>query len=233
MLTVTFSLPRFIVRGRAEVLTLVTSTAPSSNGTYNLYNESGNLILTGIATATLTGASYSLAGNALDSQNFGVEYLEEWVLTIDGKQEIIKRSVILCRSQLLPLVSVSDLTALHHNITGVAPSTDPTYSTKIETAWELVLAKLLRVKTYPQTILNPWMLKDYHVYITLNLIAEDLATKESGQGKWTAASKLYADKAEALWDELQFAVDVDEDHSKDVEDTPVPMLLLHTPRRWF
>jgi hypothetical protein len=220
MLVARIRTPDLIERGKVQDLTLPVHDgadlrAPDS-GSFRMLDENGQIIIAaGAVTVVERVATKALVAGDTSALVFSKGYVEEWALIFGTTTETIRRDAILCHRLLYPVIADDDLYDLHDDLRELLPSTRTSWEFKRQEAWNQIIGRLIRKGNLPNLIMQPWALRDHHLFLTLHLIATDLMTTESGEGKWaklaSGEESSYDKKADNAWKELQFTYDEDED----------------------
>ena len=225
------SLPRFVRRGRAYVFVLEplnsTGTTAVTSGTFGLFDRDHATVIPATAVIVSGGiASFALGDSVLDSEDFGDGYIEEWIVQIDGQEQIFEREFTLCRRVPRAVISDADLVAIHGEILLELPPGETSWAGKRSEAFTQLLAHLIARGHNPCEVRNFSVLRNAHLQWSMMLIAEDLDTHTSGPGKWTKlAAQARAERDKAI-DTMALEVDTDEDGSTDGVEAAEPAVFL-------
>jgi len=233
--------PDFLPKSTALTLTFPVRlngalVAPAS-GTIALVDASGTSILSATAvTITSSVATYSLGSSVLTSTTIGPRNMQRWTLVFTSYGTIVydRPFYVVAAVPYCP-VSDLDLDYIHDGIGGYDPNTHA-WQEKIDLAWEFGLYELEQAGENPSQIKDLHALKPWIAYKTLALIAEDLATEEAGEGKWTREAGRYRRLEGDAWKRLGYSVDRDNDNVIDTTGAVMasPDVYLSGPagRRW-
>ncbi|HUW15784.1 MAG TPA: hypothetical protein VMW94_01800 [Actinomycetes bacterium] len=222
------------VRENGAIVTpLVTGSSAS------IIDPAGTVLLAPASiTVPATVATYSMANTVIPVLNvtYGAGYILRWTLAFTARAtEVIDRTVIVVKVPPYCPISDIDLDYLHDGIGSYDPNTHA-WQEKIEIAWEFGQSTLLSAGERVDQIKDLGHLKPWLSYMTLRLIAEDLASEEAGEGKWTRLSGRYSRFEREEWDRLGYAVDRNNDGVPDTTGATMssPDVFLGGPRgrRW-
>ena len=97
------------------------------------------------ATGTFPGniAQYvHTAGNLTNSMNLGEGYMQEWKITMGGKDYIFRRMAALVRRRLYPVISDMDLFSTYKQLSSLKPSSITSYQDYIDEAWYTIIQRI-------------------------------------------------------------------------------------------
>lgn len=228
-------LPRFVRRGRAYTFTLEpldsTGTTAVTSGTFGLFDRDHATVIAASAVTVAGGVgSFALGAAVLDDEALGDGYFEEWIVQIDGEEQIFEREFTLCRRVPRAVIRDADLAAIHDDILLELPPTETTWAGKRSEAFSQLLGHLIARGHNPAEIRNFSALRRAHLAWSMMLIAEDLDTSTSGPGKWTKRATLARTERDAAIDSLALEVDTDGDGATDgIEAAEPPVVLMEIP----
>ena len=232
------SLPRMIQRGVAETLTAdvydnAGTQQTATAATLSLYAGS-RLILDGVTATAGAPSSYTMVTADTSSESLSDTWLEVWSLTAGGVVYTFRRDAMLVRHLLYPVITDTDLVALHSDIAELRDSDQSDYGTQRLAAWERIQRKLIARGRRPWLVMASWALKDVHTWETLELVFTDLASSV-GDGRYLALADRYRALADSWWNsEGNFRYDEDEDGYQDTSETSSadPVIFLNRAPEW-
>ncbi len=216
--TARFTLPDMIERGKDVTLTCPVYfdgalVAPAS-GTFSLYE--GDVAKVDAQAVTVTGsqAEYTVTAATLSSEALGEEWRVEWALTIGGEVYTFRNDAALVRRQLYPVISNVDLFRRASSLdpAGNAPITTfaaADFQDFLDESWAEINLRLLGNGNRPNLVMSPSSLRDVHLYLTLAIIFEDLATRL--QDSYEVRADAFRRQYEASWARLRFLYDDGDD----------------------
>jgi len=232
-----YSLPTFLERAKTQVLSMpvytesATPVAPSA-GTFNLYDAAKTLITTGAVTVTGGVATYTVTAAMLPATlSLSDAWQEEWVLTVNGVVETVRRDCYLCLRTLYNVVNEAMLLRRVTDLNNLRPSTLSSFQGFRDEAWASVNSRLLQDGRRPFLILNSWALKDVLLDTTLAYIFEDLDTY-MGDGRYAARAKEHREAAERGFLSLRLEYDTSQSNKRSEADdsvAAVPVIYTNTP----
>ncbi len=190
-----------------------------------MYDASNTAIVDGGAvTVTSSIAEHTIAAGTLPSTlALGTGWRVEWSLVLAAAERpdavvLARNSAALIRHPLQPVISDVDIIRR-------VPALDPSSSTVITSAsdyqgfldesWTDLNLRLLAAGNRPNLVMDPSTLREPHLYLTLALIFEDLATRLSQAYEMRAQE--FRAAYEASWRGLTLEYDTDDDGQPDTE----------------
>ena len=233
-----FSLPTFLERAKTAVLTMPvyaggsTPTAPSA-GTFTLYDGSKVVVATGAVTVTGNVATYTVAAASIPSTtSLSDAWQEEWVLTVDGVTETIRRDCYLCLRSLYNVVNEAMLLRRVTDLNNLKPASITNFQGYMDEAWASVQGRLLQDGRRPYLIMNSWALKDTTLETTLAFVFADLDTY-MGDGRYQAKAAEHREAADRAFTMLRLEYDESQSNQRAgaVDSVAaVPVIYTNTPR---
>ncbi len=212
-------LPDFLVRERdnlieCPVFSGSTLTAPSS-GTVTVFKGNGEKLIDAQAVTVASSiATFNVAAATLpDTLSLEDNWLIVWKLTLAGSDHIFQRMAALVRRELHPVVTETDLTAIHQDASDVLAS-GQTLSAFLNEAWNMIQRRLLAVGRRPYLILSDFALFDCHRHLAAYLLFNDAASSV-GDGKWADMAEHHFQRYEQEWARLKLTYDIDQDGTPD------------------
>lgn len=241
MLSTDFSTPSFYEREKTITVSMPVyengplPVAPSS-GTFTLYNQSKEVVVTGAVTVTSSIATFSVTAVILVATlSLSDLWQEEWVLTMaDGTIQTIRKDAFLVLRSLYNVVNEAMLKRKVTDLASLKPSTIDSFQCYIDEAFSDIENKLIQAGKRPYLILNSYALKDLSLNTTLQYIFEDLETY-MGDGRFSQRAESYKKNAERAWDSLKLEYDISENNqraSATSSDPVVSVIYTNAPPRW-
>ncbi len=139
------------------------------------------------------------------------------------------------REVLHPVITDSDLTALHSDLADLRDPDQTTFETQRSDAWIVLQKWLIQKGNRPQLIVDDWQLRDVHRYLALENVFRDFASSV-GDGRYRELADFYRQKALDEFNSLALTYDFDEDGTVDDGEQSAkagnPVTLLTTPWGW-
>jgi len=233
-----FSLPTFLERAKTAVLSMPVYTSGSTPaaptaGTFTLYDGNKAVITTGAVTVTAGVATYTVTDAVLPSTvALSDAWQEEWVLTVDGVVETIRRDAYLCLRSLYNVVNEAMLLRRVTDLYQLKPASMTNFQGFIDEAWSTVQGRLLQDGRRPFLVMNSWALKDTTLDTTLAYIFDDLDTY-MGDGRYQAKAKEHREAAERAFTTLRLEYDESQENQRATavdSVAAVPVIYTNTPR---
>lgn len=211
--------PDMLERGRVNALSCPlwrsgSLVAPAS-GTVSIFDRSGAALVDGAAVVVVSSvATYSYTPAA--SLQLDEGWRVEWSLVVDGAARVFRNDAALVRVRLAPVVADADLFARHSSLdpAGRNPiSTVTTWQTQRDEAWAEIQLRLISRGNRPNLIMSPSALRLAHLFKSLELVFDDLATRLNEAYADTARD--YRGRFEAEWGRLTFSYDEDDSGEAD------------------
>jgi uncharacterized protein (DUF58 family) len=166
-------------------------------------------------------ATYTLLGTATDDLELSRDWRIVWsLLMADAVVHTFDNRMVLCRRVPFPVITESSLYA---RVTSLDP-TDPAcisrrteYSSTIDDAWIRLVNRLVESGKRIELIVDPSVLREAHLTLTLAMVFDDLATRNPAYND-TAAS--FRAQHETAWGSLVLPTDTDDDGDADVVVVP-------------
>ncbi|MHA1570594.1 MAG: hypothetical protein ACTSWM_02135 [Alphaproteobacteria bacterium] len=214
-----YDLPRCIPLGRSWPARLDilrqdgTPETLSGPGTYALFYGSElaystSAITFGAGFAELTA---SVGATELDGKDPADHLLERWTVnTTEPGVRTFTRPAALVRYPLSAVITDADLTALHSDLTDLRDPDQASFEAQRNDAWTSLNKWLIQRGNRPRLIMDDWMLRDVHRYLSLECIFRDFASSV-GDGRYRELADFYRLKASEEFDNLVFSYDFDGD----------------------
>lgn len=242
MLSTDFSTPSFYERNKTITVSMpVYENGPSpvapTSGTFSLYNQNKEVVVSGSATITNSIATYTVTSTVLASTLVLSDlWQEEWVLTMsDGSVETIRKDAFLVLRSLYNVVNEAMLKRKVTDLASLKPSTIDSFQGYINEAFSDIENKLIQAGKRPYLILNSYALKDVSLNTTLQYIFEDFETYMDSNGRFAQKAESYKKNAELAWDSLKLEYDVSETNkraSAEISEPVVSVIYTNAPPRW-
>lgn len=189
------ALPDFIVRGADTVLSMSLyldgAKVAVSSATLTVYNESGTAVLSAVSASIASNtASYTVTAATTATLSLSPNWRVEWAMNLTaGGVEVVKNDAQLVRTVLRPVITDADL---YRRVSGLdasdanALSSKADYQDFLDEAWVEINQRLIEIGNRPALIGSPSSVRGAHLYLTLALVFEDMATR---------APEAYSDRA--------------------------------------
>ena len=229
-------LPAMIERGRDTSLSFTVTDAAgveqtATAATVTIYDGGETIVDAASATTLGPPAAYTVTGASTTDRPLSAEWLAVWTMTIGGTVYTFRQPAYLVRHILYPTVTDDDLTALHSDLDALRDSANMTTFEPFRTqAWERIQRKMIAKGNRPALVMDPWALRDLHVFASLELIWRDFASS-LGDDRYRELAEYYSTAHASEWDSLVFRYDDDEDGriSSDERRTGSPVIYLNRP----
>ena len=211
-----FPLPEFLVRAQdndieAAIYRDGAISAPTS-GTVTIYDDAGTKVVDGDAiTVASSKATYTVTAATLpDTKGLSDLWQIRWSLVMsDGQTYTFIREAHLVRLRLYPVISDSDLEAMHGDLSRWKARTGGNLQGYIDEAWTQLQTALLQMGRRPWLVLSSSALRSPHLYLALSLVFRDFATS-AGNGRFGELSEDYFRMYEQAFGTLSIRYDSDE-----------------------
>lgn len=211
-----FPLPEFLVRNQDNAIEAAiyrdgAIVAPNS-GTVTVYDEAGTAVVDAQAiTVASSKATFTVTAATLPtSLNLSELWQIRWALVMpDGQTYTFVREAHLVRLRLYPVISDSDLEAMHGDLARWKARTGGNLQGYIDEAWTQLQTHLLQMGRRPWLVLSSSALRTSHLYLALMLVFRDFATS-AGNGRFGELSEDYARQFEQTFGTLTIRYDSDE-----------------------
>lgn len=206
--------PDLLERGRANALScpMYASGALVAPDSATITIREGSTVRVDAAAAPISGSIATYTYTPAASLTLGEGWVVQWNLTYGSEELEIVNEAALVRRRLHPVVTDADLFRRVPALdpAGGAPITSSTdFQDFLDEAWAEVQQRLIDQGNRPNLIMSASATRRVHLYLTLALIFEDLATRlredYAEQGERYRA--LYTD----AWRDLRFIYDEDDD----------------------
>jgi len=204
-----------IVRGVDSALYLRIEQAgvavTPSTLTVSVYRPDGSALVTAAAVTPAATSVYTVPAAATTGEALGDLWRVEWTATISGVPTVYRNEAALVRTKLHPVITDTDLYNIASGLdptSATALTSETTYTTWRDEAWNQINARIIGQGQRPWLVMSPVAIRDAHLYLSLALIFEDLATRLNEAYEMRAAS--YRRHYEAAWTRLNFRYDADE-----------------------
>ena len=211
-----FPLPEFLVRNQdneieAAIYRDGAISAPTS-GTVTIYDETGSKVVDGAAvTVASSKATHTVTAATLpDTKSLSDLWQVRWALVMaDGQTYTFTREAHLVRLRLYPVISDTDLEAMHGDLSRWKARTSGNLQSYIDEAWIQLQARLLQMGRRPWLVLSSSALRSCHLFLSLGLVFRDFATS-AGAGRFEELSEDYFRLYEGAFSTLSIRYDNDE-----------------------
>lgn len=210
--------PEWLVKGRANVVTCPlyrdgALVAPTQSGsTLTILRPDGTALVDAQAvTVTASVATYSVASAVLADEDYREGYAVEWSLLVAGTLHRFRRSGLVCRSWLFPVVTDADLIRRHSDLAEQRPSGLASYQAYLDEAWADLCDDLRMQGNMPQRIVSSEDLRRAFLYRTLVLIFRDFRVGGGAESKWAELQAEYEALAKQAFASIAVVYDSNED----------------------
>lgn len=211
-----FPLPEFLVRAQDNAIEAAiyrdgAIVAPTS-GTVTIYDDSGTKVVDGaVITVASSKATYTVTAATLpDTKALSDLWQVRWALVMaDGQTYTFTREAHLVRLRLYPVISDSDLEAMHGDLSRWKARTGGNLQGYIDEAWTQLQTQLLQMGRRPWLVLSSSALRSSHLYLSLCLVFRDFATS-AGNGRFGELSEDYLRMFEQTFGTVSIRYDSDE-----------------------
>lgn len=226
--TARFQTPDMLERDLDSELTLdvwesgAVITDASTTGTVTVTDQGGTVRDGPAAFVSTTGRPvYTITAAVLSGLDYDDGWTIEWDVTlVTGEEYKFRNEAALVRRKLYPVVTDQDLYRRASSLdpAGANPITSVTdYQDYIEEAWVTIQLRLWSAGNRPNLILSPSALRDTHLFLTLELVFRDLATRLNEA--YLDHSDRYHDMYEASWSALKFRYDTGAEDGTSTDDS--------------
>ena len=210
-----FQLVDLLVRGVDSALSLRieqngAAVTPSAL-TVSVYRPDGSALVSAASVTPAATSSYTVAAATTAQEALGDAWRVEWTATVGGVPTVYRNEAALVRTKLHPVITDTDLYNIASGLDPTSPTaltSETTYSQWRDEAWNQINARIIGQGQRPWLVMSPVAIRDAHLYPSLALIFEDLATRLNEAYEMRAAS--YRRHYEAAWTRLNFRYDADE-----------------------
>lgn len=219
--------PEFLAIGRTNTITCPlrranAAVAPDPGGTVTIRRVDGTAIVNAQPVTIVSSVpTYDVLSSVIASEVRRADYSVEWDLSVSGVPGLYRRSLVIGRSRLHPVIDDSDLVnGRHSDLVAQRPSALASYQTYVDEAWNEIIDWLRLKGTLTHLVLDAESLRLWHTYATLELIFNDFTLGVDGE-KWETQRARYESKATAARDALTLTYDVDDDGVAETQRRPV------------
>ena len=209
-------LPALIERGRDSAITLDIYSDASvqlspTAATVVLYDGTEEVVASVAATTVGPPISYTVTAATTASRGLSASWRAVWNVTIAGVDYAIGQPAYLVRHKLYPVVIDDDLTDRHSDLDALRNSAQMTSFEPFRLlAWSRIQRQLIAKGNRPALIMDPFALKDLHVFETLAIAFASIA-QSLGDARYATLAQSYREQARAEWSSLVFKYDENED----------------------
>ena len=195
--TARFQGPTLLEQGQISVLTCpvyrdgVAVTVTSA--TVTVWNQNNTVIVNAAAATISSGVpNYSIASATVAGETPSDGWRIEWTCTIAALVTVFRDIASLVYRRLFPVITYSDLTGLHADLSRRKPA--DYLQDKTDECWYQIEAHLVNTGLRPWLNMDPRSLRAWHLFLTLEAVFRDLASGGVDSPEW-AYAELYARKA--------------------------------------
>jgi hypothetical protein len=224
MLTTPFYEPTNLIIGQSNLISQAfyldgVAITPSSV-TLSIRDNTGTQIQTPTVSvgANCTATITSITGTA------GWKYAIVWTVTYASKTYTLKQPAILVNWLLYPVISGSDLQAVHKELS-VSPLSSINFHSFIDESWKKLKKELYQrsIKTY--CLADASELREAHMALAFHYVFRSMISGIQND-RWLELSKEYKAEYESLIDELILSFDTDGDAIPDGKAPSAPVVFL-------
>lgn len=178
-------------------------------------------------------ASYELPAASTTSLPLADDWMESWVLTVEGDPLEFRREAALVRTRLRPVISDSDLERLHTELRAWKAQDRSSYQCYIDAAWDEIQTALMELGRRPYLILSSYALRTAHLKLSLANVFRDYASSAGSDGKYAEMASTYEEQYRDSFKRIQFRYDEDEDGlSGGLKSNVSPTIWTNVPANW-
>ena len=211
-------LPVFLVRNRSNDLAADTrnedgTQATPASGRISILRDDGTEVQASAAVTIAGGqARFQVAAGTLPpAEPLSDLWQIRWSLTMpDGLDHVFIQSAHHVLFGVNSTVSPDDLTSRHQEASGLLAA-GQTLGQFIEASFEAIQRRLLTNGRRPYLVLEPYVLHEPQLFLSLHMLFLDAHSSVGGDGKYLEMSEHYSEAYERAWSRLSFRYDVDED----------------------
>lgn len=210
-----YSLPTIAQRAMDNTLSIsvydgdTDSVLIPTSGTLTLFDGSEKVLDAVVITPAASSTFIWLAA-ATTSRNLSEDLQLIWTVVIDAVSYDVQQPGYLVRRKLYPVITDTDLKSYHTELSDLRDPDDSSFARQREEAWVNVQKHLLQKGRYPHLVLDPWSLRQIHIYETFRLIFRD-AAQSVGDDRYQVLAEEYERLASLEWGRVNFRYDADED----------------------
>lgn len=218
VLSARFEGPEDLEKGRNNPITCPVERGgriiTPSAATVTIYNSAGTEVVS-TASASATGGimGYTVTSTVLADYLVGEGWSVEWAVTVDDVVHTFRRTCSLVRRRLYPVITERDLYRIQSSLQpgkGGQVGDSASWQPKIDEAWLQIRDELRSRGSLPHLIASPEDLRGVHLYTTLAMIYEDLASAKSSTVHAEIAAQ-YRARLGSMWSGLKLVWDQDQD----------------------
>ena len=236
-ITAQFSGPELLQRDSTQTIRCALFRDGASvavvSGTVSIYRASGAAVVSAAAVTVSAGVATYAAG-PFTGYTLEEGWRVEWTLTGSGFTQTFDCMAALCRRRLFPVVTDTDLTARHSDLTNIRPPSMTSFQGYIDEAWKDLLHQLRQKGTIPHLVASPEDLRQVHIFLTLKLIFTDFAIRFGDGSRWPELAQMYAKEARAAFSQISLHYSSDDSGTPDGGRRPAqPMTTLAASASWW
>lgn len=219
--TIRFTRPHEIERGVTTVLEAPVyrdgDLVEPSSGTVTIYDAAGTALVSA-AAVTVSGAVavYSVSSGTTAAWTLEAGGYVVWALVVDGATLTARNESITVRRIVRPVITDFDLSRRVPALDLADPNRitiESTYQDYIDESWADICLRLIRMGNRPNLVASPSELREVHLFGTLYLIFDNLATRLNAAYVDQAAR--YRRDYETAFATLSLTYDTDDDNQVD------------------
>jgi len=220
--SVRVAFPDYLERGRTQTVSLPLyrdgSLAAPTSGTFSLYDQGTETIVTGSVTIASSVATYSISDTDLGSTlSLGHGYREEWeLICADGVTRTYRRDAALVLHAAYPVVTDQDIESVYTDLSRHRGSTVTTWQGYVTEGWKRILGRLEGQGIFPEHIVSSWSLREVHLELVLHLVMLDFSKAQGG--RWMELAQAHKREFELAWKRLRFVKATGDDGVADSDD---------------
>jgi len=207
-----------------------TRTQVDVGATVSIYDGNGTAIVTDGGVTEGLPSSYTISAATLPGTlAFSDDWVVEWTFEIGGVEFVIREDAHLVLRKIYPVVQESTLLKRHFDLAELLPADKSSWQDEIDEAWAMIVGELISQDQFPYLVMNPWVFRKTHMFLSLSIIFLEISTHAGGSGRYADLADKYDDKAWNAWDKIALKYDVNQtglagDANAHAQAQPVVML---------
>lgn len=236
-ITASFVGPELLQRGATQTIRCALfrdgAAVAVVSGTVSIYNAAGTAVVSAAAVTVSAGVATYAAG-PFTGLPLEEGWRVQWNLVGSGFDYTFDRQAALCRRRLFPVITDTDLTARHSDLTNIRPPSMTSFQSYIDEAWNDLLFQLRQKGTIPELVTSPEDLRQVHLFLTLKLIFTDFAIRFGDGSRWPSLAEMYGKEARSAFSQLSLVYSSDDSGNSDGSRRPAQsMTTLAAAGSWW